>query len=909
MAINQADIIKGLEESYIKLDNHPDKTEYFYDFLHAYGLPKSTITLLKKGDKSRSVGLDGDVALTRKIYFKAIGQDENLDAALRSLIENNVIAKNKIRFVMVTNFNEVVAYDVATQDFLNTDLEVLDKQYAFFLPLAGYEKALMFSEHPADIKASENMGRLFDLIKYSNDLTKPEDIHALNVFLTRLLFCFYAEDTGLFQDGAFTKAIESYTRKDGADIDVFLAGLFTVLNTPETSSKRNDFPAHMTSFPYVNGHLFEADEPIPSFTASSRRILLACGQLDWSEINPDIFGSMFQAVIDTEQRGNLGQHYTSVPNIMKVIQPLFLDDLQADLSKAVGNKNRLQALLHRLSRLRLMDVACGSANFLIIAYKELREIEMQAIDALNELDPQMYFSGISLDQFYGIEIDDFASEIAVLSLWIAEHQMSNKFKDKFGHAPDPLPLGRAGNILCANSLRVDWREVCPKEDSRGVPYEVYLCGNPPFLGDGSRSKEQNDDLALCLSSFNHRGRIDYIAAFFWKGAQYIWDGGSLAFVSTNSICQGTQVSTLWQPIFNLGLGIHFAYQSFPWSNNAKNKATVHVVIIGLSSTAKNKTIYKEVDSIIQRSVVKNIGPYLISGSNLSVDAHEKPLCGQTSIVVGSMPTDGGNLLITYDEKEILIRSYPSAEKWVRQYMGASEFFKNDLRYCLWLVGATEESVNQIPLIYRRVQAVRDMRLASKSPRTRKQAKTPHLFVQDNQPKSGHYIIIPIHSSHLREYVPIGFNESKIIASNAVNVVSNASFYEFGVLTSAMHNVWISAVCGRLGNGYRYSNTVVYNAFPWPETTKPQRDHIETLAQNVLLAREEYSGRSLAELYDPDKMPDSLRAAHKTLDLAVDRLYREAPFRDNTERLEHLFMRYEKLVANEAANKASTPKTK
>lgn len=902
MAINQSDIIKGLEESYEKLSNYSDKTEYFYDFLHAYGLPKSTITLLKKGDKSRSVGLDGDVALARKIYFKVARDDEDLDTALKELAESNVVAKNKIRFSVVTNFNELVAYDADAKEFLTTDIEVLEKQYAFFLPLAGYEKALMFSEHPADIKASENMGRLFDLIKHNNDLTKPEDIHALNVFLTRLLFCFYAEDTGLFQDGAFTKAIDSYTRKDGADIDVFLSALFTVLNTPENSPVRDRYPAHLTNFPYVNGHLFEADEPIPAFSKASRRILLACGQLDWSEINPDIFGSMFQAVIDTDQRGNLGQHYTSVPNIMKVLQPLFLDDLQDTLSKAIGNKKRLQAFLHRLTRIRIMDVACGSSNFLIIAYKELRELEMQAIDALNELDPQMYFSGITLDQFYGIEIDDFASEIAVLSLWIAEHQMSNKFKDKFGHAPDPLPLGRAGNILCANSLRVDWREVCPKEDSRGAPYEVYLCGNPPFLGFGSRSVEQTEDMEDVMRGFKTFKRMDYITAFFWKGAQYINDGGALAFVSTNSICQGSQVSVLWPSIFELGVDINFAYQSFPWSNNAKNQAGVHVVILGLSSAVKAKAIYKCVNYDTQKAIVKNISPYLISGSNLVVQSSSKALCNQTKMVLGNVPNDGGSLLMTYEEKERLITQEPSAEKWIKQFMGASEFIKGDLRYCLWLVGATEANINSMPLVKVMLDKVREVRRESKKRNTQKIAATPHLFDEVRQPKSGNYIIVPMTTSERRSYVPIGFLDSSVIASNSVNIIPDATFYDFGVLTSILHNTWMAAVGSRMKSDYRYSNTIVYNTFPWPETTKPQRDHIETLAQNVLLAREEYPSRSLAELYDPDKMPDSLRAAHKTLDLAVDRLYREAPFRDNTERLEHLFMRYEKLVANEGSSK-------
>ena len=903
MAVNQADILASLEENCENLGSYANKHDFFYNFLHAYGLPKATITLLRKGDVKRAVGIDGDVALNRKIYFKEVGKGEDLKAVLDSLIASDVVRKNSLRFCVVTDFEELLAYDSTAKEYLSTSIEMLPKQYAFFLPLAGYEKAIMFSEHPADIKASESMGRLFDLIKQNNDLTKAEDIHALNVFLTRLLFCFYAEDTNLFEEGQFTSAIESYTQKDGSDVDVFFTHLFEVLNLPQDSDARNALPAHFSAFPYVNGSLFAANEPVPSFSANARRILISCGQLDWSEINPDIFGSMFQAVVDVEQRGNLGQHYTSVPNIMRVIQPLFLDNLYESLEKVRGNEAKLKDLLMRLESIRCVDFCCGSANFLIIAYKELRIFEMAVLDAINEAttNPQMYFSGISLDQFFGVEIDDFACEIATLSLWIAEHQMSNLFKEKFGHAPAPLPLGKAGNILCANSLRVDWREVCPKEDSRGNPYELYVLGNPPFLGDGSRSKEQNDDLALCLSSFEHKGRIDYIAAFFWKGAQYIQDGGSLAFVSTSSICQGSQVSTLWQPIFNLGLEINFAYQSFPWSNNAKDKAAVHVVIIGLSSTAKNKTIYKEVDSVIQKSIVKNISPYLTSGSNLSVEARSNPFYDVSLIVKGSQPTDGGNLLLSYDEKEALISQYPTAEKYIKQYIGASDFIKGELRYCLWLVDATEEIINQMPLIYSRVQAVRDMRLASKSIRTRKDAKAPHLFILNNQPKSGNYIIIPMVSSERREYIPIGFMDSDVIASNAVNIIPNASFYEFGILTSMMHNTWTAAVCGRLGSTYRYSSSVVYNTFPWADTTKPQRDYIEKLAQNVLLAREEFSNRSLAELYDPDKMPDSLRAAHKALDLAVDGLYRTTPFRDNTERLEHLFGRYEKLIAKEQAS--------
>ncbi|MGP5057612.1 DNA methyltransferase [Psychrobacter celer] len=902
MAVNQADILNSLEANCAKLNHYDDKKEFFYDFLHAYGLPKNTITLLRKGDASRSVGLDGDVALNRKIYFKEVEKGADLEAALANLLLEDVITKNKIRFAVVTDFETLLAHDIDADDRLSTEIELLPKQYAFFLPLAGYEKAIMFSEHPADIRASEKMGRLFDQIKQINDLSKPEDIHALNVFLTRLLFCYYAEDTGLFKEGQFTSTIKSVTQEDGCDLSSFLTRLFYVLNRPDSANTRNVLPAHYTDFPYVNGSLFAAAEPVPEFNGAARKLLIDCGTLDWSEINPDIFGSMFQAVVDTEQRGNLGQHYTSVTNIMRVIQPLAFDGLYEDLEKARKSETKLQALLERISRVHFFDPCCGSFNFGIIAYKELRRFEMAVMDALNDLHDQnqMYFSSITLDQFYGIEIDDFAAEIAVLSLWIAEHQMNNAFKEKFGHAPASLPLGKAGNILCANSLRVDWREFCPKADANGKPYEVYLCGNPPFLGNAARSSEQLEDMDFVLSTFKSNRKVDYIATFFWKGAQYIQDGGALAFVSTNSICQGVQPSILWQPIFDLGIDIDFAYQSFSWTNNAKDKAAVHVVIIGLNSKPKQKTIYKEVDGVIQKSVVKNISPYLTDGSNLAVNAVSKPLCEISPMVFGSMANDGGNLLMTYDEKEVLVNKNPSAAKWVKQFMGASEFIKNNLRYCLWLVDATPEEIKSMPLVENRVQAVKDMRLASNRSTTRNLSSTPHLFGEIRQPKSCGYIAFPQTSSERREYIPIGFMDSNVIASSKLFIIPNGSFYEFGVLTSTIHKTWLAAVGGRMKSDYSYSSSVVYNTFPWAETTKPQRDHIEALAKEVLLTREDYVGRSLAELYDPDKMPDSLRAAHKALDLAVDKLYRDAPFRDNTERLEHLFGRYEKLIAKEKA---------
>ncbi|MGL5295048.1 MAG: class I SAM-dependent DNA methyltransferase, partial [Aeromonas sp.] len=463
--------------------------------------------------------------------------------------------------------------------------------YGFFLPLVGLEKAIVSSENPADVKAAEKMGKLFDLIRIQNDLSQPADIHALNVFLTRLLFCLFAEDTGIFAQGQFTSAIKSYTEEDGSDLDLFLDQLFTVLNSDGSSPVRQGLPVHITAFPYVNGGLFAAGQRVPALGKKGRRILLECGTLNWSEINPDIFGSMFQAVIDVEQRSRLGQHYTSYSNIMKVIQPLFLDSLQAELDKqlqvaASKRAKGLQALLVRMGQIKVFDPACGSGNFLIVAYKELRKLEMAVIKALEAVDPQGFaMSGLHLSQFYGIEIDDFACEIARLSLWLAEHQLNSRWQQEFGFAPPALPLRASGNIHSGNSLQLDWNQVCPKEPED----EVYVIGNPPFLGTLGRSDEQRTDMQAVFTGFKSLGALDFVACWFWKGAQYIQGSrAELALVSTNSICQGEQVATLWPAVFKLGINIHFAYPTFAWANNARDKAAVHVVIVGLSARHKTR---------------------------------------------------------------------------------------------------------------------------------------------------------------------------------------------------------------------------------------------------------------------------------------------------------------------------------
>lgn len=905
MSINQTQLYDTLESLTLQADV---QAEFIYGFLDAYGFAKSTITQIRNGGIRNVAKVSGDVALKGQLYFRAIPAGASVHEAANSLKDSSTITAQKIRFVIVTNFSELVAHDLKADERMETPFTDLHQQYTFFLPLAGLEKSYSHTESVADVKAAEKMGRLFDLIRERNQIATAEEVHSLNVFLTRLLFCFFAEDTGIFAKNQFTDAIKSTTREDGEDLAEFLGKLFAVLNEPEKRRLQQSMPAHLSAFPYVNGGLFEKSTAIPDFGAKSRRLLLECSTLDWSQINPDIFGSMFQAVIDEDQRGMLGQHYTSVSNIMKVIKPLFLDKLYAELERSRGNEKKLQALLERIGKIKVFDPACGSGNFLIIAYKELRRFEMEVFSALNSLSNQsvIFMTGIKLSQFYGIEIDDFAHEIALLSLWLAEHQMHQEFKAVFGHAEPMLPLKTSGNIMLGNSLHLEWSAVCPKDSDS----EVYLIGNPPFSGRGSRSDEQLEEMAYVFSGFKSFKTIDYVGAWFWKGAKYIKGmNAELAFLTTNSICQGEQVEALWPSVLNLGVKIHFAYQTFVWKNSAKSNAGVHVVVVGLSGQSSVVRLFQIVESEWRDRVVRNISPYLVEGDNTAVIGRNNSLCGASSMFFGSMARDGGNLFLDSVEKEDLLMSEPGAAKWLRRVYGADEFIKGKERWCLWLEKITPEELKSFPKIKNRVDLVRQMRASSKAASTRLFAKTPHLFAQNAQPESGVYIIVPQVSSERREYIPMGILSSSIIATNLVNIIPGGTIYEFGVLNSAMHNDWMRIVGGRLKSDYRYSATLVYNTFPWPEVTEAQRKQIESLAEEVLMVREEYPDKSLAFLYDPKTMPEPLKAAHNALDAAVERLYRVRPFRDASERLEHLFARYEAAIEQERQQEVAEVATK
>jgi len=888
MAVNQAKIFEHLEQLVEKLE----QDEFIYGFLTAFEFPKYTLSKIRQGGARNVAKEPGHVALKNKLYYQPVVDNDDHESDFDQRIADAAVAKNKIRFVLMTNFVRFLAWDTLTQERLDIEFEELPRNYGFFLPLVGLEKAILNSENPADVKAAEKMGKLFDLIKERNDLSKAEDIHALNVFLTRLLFCFFAEDTGIFEKGQFTSAVKSYTVEDGSDLDQFLTDLFAVMNSKPNSKLRLSLPIHLAAFPYVNGGLFASDEPVPELGLKGRRILLECSAMDWSEINPDIFGSMFQAVIDVEQRSRLGQHYTSYSNIMKVIQPLFLEPLRSELEKQRTNTNGLKRLLLRLGKMKVFDPACGSGNFLIVAYKELRLLEMDVIQALLESDPQSIFmSSIHLDQFYGIEIDDFACEIARLSLWLAEHQLNKQWEEHIGSAPPALPLRSSGKIWSGNSLQKDWQEVCPKK----VDDEVYVIGNPPFLGTVGRSALQRSDMQKVFSNFKTIGGLDFVACWFWKGAQYIQNShAELALVATNSLCQGEQVATLWPPIFALGLHIHIAYQTFTWANNARDKAAVHVVVIGLSGKSKTRQLYQLVDGNWHSKLVGNISPYLVEGSNIVVEPKSKPIIKNVpQLLFGNKPTDGGHLLMNSHERDKLLEVEPQAARWIKKVLGADEFLNAKERWCLWLADITDAELRAMPHVFNRVQKVAEARRKSPDKGAQKMAERPHQFRDLNNPDD--YILIPSVSSERRTYIPIGFYDANVISTNANYIIPNGTLYEFSILTSLIHNDWMRLVAGRLKSDYRYSAKVVYNSFPWPDVTDAQRKSLIDLAKSVLLIRENYPESTLAELYDPLKMPADLLEAHQALDKFVDRLYRDKPFKDATERLSCLLQRYESLT--------------
>ena len=903
------EIVKKLASDIIA--NEVNRDEFIYLLMTAYGHRKTTIGRIKSGERNLAK-VAGEVRAKRHIYFKQ-SQSNCVLPDIDNMKKEPSIARDKIRFVIATDFNQFVALDTRTHDTLDIKFNELGKHFDFFLPWAGMEKAVYQGENPADVKAAEKMAKLFDLIKADNFNEDNKDdtnaLHNLNVFLTRLLFCFFAEDTGIFKQNQFSAELESHTKVDGTDVDSYLNRLFKVLNTSKES--RGELPDYLANFEYVNGGLFANNIVSPRFSARSRKMLIECGsELDWSDINPDIFGSMIQAVVHPDQRGGMGMHYTSVTNIMKVIEPLFLDSLYAELENIEDNidaklrPSRLRKLHDRIAEIKIFDPACGSGNFLIIAFKELRKLEMEIIKRLQELKQSYnqedlftdgntgaYYSLIKLSQFYGIELDDFAHEVAILSLWLAEHQMNVEFKAEFGECEPALPLKESGNIFAGNATKVDWASVCPFDNNN----DLYILGNPPYLGARNQSKEQKEDMRSVFKGIKSVNSLDYISCWLMKAAEYIRKyGGSCAFVSTNSVIQGEHVPLLWPHILNDSVEIHFAHDSFKWENSAKNKAAVICVIIGLSKKSTIKTLFKNGFA----RAVKHISPYLTDNETIYIQKRSKPLSKIPKMEYGNQPIEGGFLKLEPNEKMDLIEKHPNAEKFIKRLIGGSEFLKGHERWCIWIEDDELNEALAIDAIKERIGRVKNFRQTGGEV-ARSLVERSHQFRYRHRAKNN-FMLLPCTSSERREYIPAGVFSKDYITLHSVQALYDPEPYVFGIISSKMHMVWTLATSGRLKSDIRYSSALSYNTFPIPELSEEQKEIVVIAALKILEIREGYSDKTISELYDPDKMPNELLQAHKNLDRTVETLYSVNSFSDDSERLSCLITHYKKMTGGQNA---------
>ncbi|MDR2474761.1 MAG: class I SAM-dependent DNA methyltransferase [Bacteroidales bacterium] len=788
---------REIESNVKQIIENFSKDEFIFDLLVAYGISKTSVARLKKGDFNLSA-IEGEVLYKKKIFFKETTADKLLSAIESFSVEQRIL-KHSPRFIIVTDFETLVAKDLKTKKNLDIRIVDLPNYFDFFLPLAGSEVYNTKNDNKADRDAAYKMAILYDsLINTNDDLYRSkESIHHLNIFLSRILFCFFSEDTDIFEgESIFTNTLVQHTAGDGSDTHIFLNDLFERLNSKDSSR----FPAYLAKFPYVNGGLFKDAINSPIFTSKSRKTLIELGELNWQDINPDIFGSMIQAVVLPEYRSDLGMHYTSVENILKLICPLFLDELYGEFEKYQNNEQQLRKLIFRISKIKFFDPACGSGNFLIITYKEIRLLEIKILQRIIEINanPRIEFTQIQLSQFYGIEIDDFAREMAILSLWLAEHQMNKIFEERlfdYGRSKPILPLKKAGKIVQGNAARKDWTDVCPiAEDD-----EVYIIGNPPYLGARRQDAEQKADMDIVFHSFRKYRDLDYISIWFYKAKEYIsGKNAEAAFVSTNSVCQGEQVSLLWPHILNGQIEIGFAYHSFKWTNNAKGNAGVTVIIVGLRNVSnREKYLF---DENIKRQA-KNINPYLLNYTNVAVKSRSKPISNFPEMNFGSMPNDNGALLLNEDEKNDLIYQDKETSIFIKKISGGAEFVKGINRYCLWIEGNKLEKALNIPSIAERIKKVEKHRQNSRRITTQELADTPYAFGEIRHQNTDS-IIIPRVSSEKRKYIPMGFLNGETIIADSAIAIYHAQPWLFAVITSRMHMVWVRAVGGRLKTDYR-----------------------------------------------------------------------------------------------------------
>lgn len=880
----------------------------FWDgFFDVFGVSRRRIATFER--KVRKLdGKDGYIDLLWKgvllIEHKSRGRDlDRAHAQARDYFAGLTDAELP-RYLLVSDFARFRLYDLDGDEppveFALADLHQHVRRFGF---IAGYQARSYKDEDPVNVEAAERMGRLHDALKAAG-----YDGHALEVLLVRLLFCLFADDTGIFPRHAFAELIAQRTSVDGADLGLWLGQLFQTLDTPSDRRQRT-LDAQLAEFPYVNGRLFGEPLPLAAFDASMRRHLIDAAALDWSRISPAIFGAMFQSVMDAKARRNLGAHYTSEKNILKLIGPLFLDELKAELDRIGSHEGKLKAFHVRLANLRFLDPACGCGNFLVIAYRELRLLELEVLRRLYATQASVLTRvaehvAVDVDQFHGIEIEEFPAQIAQVALWLMDHQMNLRVAELFGEYFARLPLVKSPTIVHGNALRIDWNDVVPRERLS------YILGNPPFLGHHYQSEAQKVDQALVMREIRGAGVLDFVANWYVLAADYMAGAPTIrcAFVSTNSICQGEQVGLLWGLLLSKGVRIHFAHRTFQWSNEARGQAAVHCIVVGFGlrdSAEKVIYDYAHVRGEPLAISARNISPYLVDAPDVVLSNRTVPLCDVPKMSWGNKPTDGGHLILSPEERRDLLAAEPQAEPFVRRYMSGGDFINGDERYCLWLVDADPNQLKSMPRVMARVESVRKFRLESKAASTRDFAAFPTRFRQIAQP-SGSYLAIPEVSSENRNYVPMAFLGNEVICSNTVQFVPDASLHHFGILTSLMHMAWVRTVCGRLKSDFRYSNTIVYNNFPWPEPLDDKsRTAIEAAAQGVLDARDAFPTSTLADLYDPLTMPPALVRAHQQLDRAFDAAYlaaekaagRKAPkLGTDAERVAFLFERYQALTS-------------
>ena len=864
------------------------KESFFFDFLVAYGFPKATISRLKHGNFGNQNKTE--IIVRKKVLFKSVS-NQKVKNVLDELHKSGNQLKHDPRFIIVTDFHSLCAIDRKTENFMEIPIKDLNLRCDFFLPLAGIESEKLNSEGEEHVgfKAAERISKLYSELRRSNRINSEDDFQALNYFLVRLIFCFFSEDTNIFEDGIFTNSISSHTRADGSDLKKYLDKLFNVLN----EVKRDGLPSYLKSFPYVNGRFFQDINNAPSFNKKSRQIIIDLGKLDWSEIQPDILGSMLQSIVSKKNQGQLGAYFTSASNIMKVIGPLFLDDMYGTFEEIKNDADKLEHLLNRLSKITIFDPAYGAGNFLIVVYKELRKFEIKIIRQLVSTSKyRPSYSKITLSQLHGVEREDFASKVSMLGLLLSKHQMDLEFMKAFDLMRPTLPLKELPHIVQGNATRLNWEEVCPKVEG----CEVYLLGTPPFKGSRKQSPQEKSDIAFVFKEFGKTKNLDYIACWFYLGSVYIKNSNSkFAFVSTNSISQGEQVGLLWPLLFKQDVHINFAYDSFKWSSGGKGNAGVTVVIIGMQSNSK-KSIRKLFTHESAR-IVDNISPYLTVAPNVMIQKRKSPLSNLPLMPKGNMPYDNGNLIFNAEQKNSLLESYPDASKFLKIVKGSDEFINGKDRWCLWI--ETEKQLTEvlkIPEIKSRIEAVKKFRLNRNDKGAHKLAERAHQFREMRITQIGKTsIIVPSVSSERREYLPIGFENNRTIITNLAFAIYNAEPWVFGVIISKIHAVWIRAVCGCLETRIRYSSELGYNTFPFPEISDTKKDEISRHVYQIIEERERYSEKTIAFCYDPKKMPSSLKTIHRQLDLVVERCYRPEPFNSDEDRLAYLLKEYQKMT--------------